>query len=148
MSTGRVRNIIVHDIKSFKESLIRTLIRLDVNYVNLSNIKEGEDDVYLEEEFHFLDRIYRFYDIKDLKHMKISSVIIAGEFDDNIRTLSKDSFMFMREEADLIQSLSSFEPEEVLYEEKTKNNSIPKMNKRLIKQNNVMLNRRLRSNKK
>ena len=148
MSMGRVRNILVHDIKSFKESLIRTLIRLDVNYVNVSNIKEVEDDVYLEEEFHFLDRIYRFYDIKDLKHMKISSVIIAGSFDDNIRTLSKDSFMFMREEADLIQSLSSFEPEEVYYEEKPKNKSIPKMNKRLIKQNNVMLNRRLRSNKK
>ncbi len=148
MSMGRVRNILVHDIKSFKESLIRTLIRLDVNYVNLQNIKESEDDVFVEEEFHFLDRIYRFYDIKDLKYMKISSVIMAGSFDDNIRTLSRDSFMFMREEADLIQSLSSFEPEDVLYEEKTKNNSIPKMNKRLLKQNNVMLNRRLRSNKK
>ena len=148
MSMGRVRNILVHDIKSFKESLIKTLIRLDVNYVNLSNIKESEDDVYLEEEFHFLDRIYRFYDIKDLKHMKISSVIIDGAFDDNIRTLSRDSFMFMREEADLIQSLSFFEPEDVLYDEKPKNNSIPKMNKRLLKQNNVMLNRRLRSNKK
>lgn len=148
MSTGRVRNILVHDIKSFKESLIRTLIKLDVNYVNVSNIKEVEDDVYLEEEFHFLDRIYRFYDIRDLKHMKISSVIIAGSFDDNIRTLSKDSFMFMREEADLIHSLGSFEPEDVLYEDKPKNNSIPKMNKRLLKQNNVMLNRRLRSNKK
>lgn len=148
MSMGRVRNILVHDIKSFKESLIRTLIRLDVNYVNLRNIKESEDDVFVEEEFHFLDRIYRFYDIKDLKHMKISSVIMAGSFDDNIRTLSRDSFMFMREEADLIQSLSFFEPEDVLYEEKPKNNSIPKMNKRLLKQNNVMLNRRLRSNKK
>ena len=148
MSMGRVRNILVHDIKSFKESLIRTLIRLDVNYVNLQNIKESEDDVFVEEEFHFLDRIYRFYDIKDLKHMKISSVIMAGSFDDNIRTLSRDSFMFMREEADLIQSLSSFEPEDVLYEEKPKNKSIPKMNKRLLKQNNVMLNRRLRSNKK
>lgn len=148
MSIGRVRNILVHDIKSFKESLIRTLIRLDVNYVNLQNIKENEDDVFVEEEFHFLDRIYRFYDIKDLKHMKISSVIMAGSFDDNIRTLSKDSFMFMREETDLIQSLSFFEPEDVLYEEKPKNNSIPKMNKRLLKQNNVMLNRRLRSNKK
>lgn len=148
MSMGRVRNILVHDIKSFKESLIRTLIRLDVNYVNLQNIKESEDDVFVEEEFHFLDRIYRFYDIKDLKHMKISNVIMAGSFDDNIRTLSRDSFMFMREEADLIQSLSSFEPEDVLYEEKPKNNSIPKMNKRLLKQNNVMLNRRLRSNKK
>ena len=56
--------------------------------MNISNVKETEDDVYLEEEFHFLDRIYRFYDIKDLKHMKISSVIIAGSFDDNIRTLS------------------------------------------------------------
>ena len=148
MSMGRVRNILVHDIKSFKESLIRTLIRLDVNYVNLQNIKESEDDVFVEEEFHFLDRIYRFYDIKDLKHMKISNVIMAGSFDDNIRTLSRDSFMFMREEADLIQSLSFFEPEDVLYEEKPKNNSIPKMNKRLLKQNNVMLNRRLRSNKK
>ena len=148
MSTGRVRNIVVHDIKSFKESLIRTLIRLDVNYVNLSNIKEGEDGVYLEEEFHFLDRIYRFYDIRDLKYMKISSVIIAGEFDANIRTLSKDSFMFMREETDLVQSLSSFEPDDVNISEKPKNNSIPKMNKRLIKQNNVMLNRKLRSNKK
>ena len=148
MSMGRVRNILVYDIKSFKESLIKTLIRLDVNYVNLQNIKESEDDVFVEEEFHFLDRIYRFYDIKDLKHMKISSVIMAGSFDDNIRTLSRDSFMFMREKADLIQSLSFFEPEDVLYEEKPKNNSIPKMNKRLLKQNNVMLNRRLRSNKK
>ena len=80
--------------------------------------------------------------------MKISSVIIAGEFDDNIRTLSKDSFMFMREETDLVQSLSSFEPDDVNISEKPKNNSIPKMNKRLIKHNNVMLNRKLRSNKK
>ena len=148
MSTGRVRNILVHDIKSFKESLIRTLIRLDVNYVSIQNIKHHEDNVFVEEEFHFLDRIYRFYDIKDLKHMNISNIILAGSFDDNIRTLSRDSFMFMREEADLIQSLSFFEPEDVLYEEKPKNNSIPKMNKRLLKQNNVMLNRRLRSNKK
>ena len=148
MSTGRVRNILVHDIKSFKESLIRTLIRLDVNYVSIQNIKHHEDNVFVEEEFHFLDRIYRFYDIKDLKHMNISNIILAGSFDDNIRTLSKDSFNFMREETDLSQSLMFFEPEDISYEEKPKNNSIPKMNKRMLKQNNVMLNRKLRSNKK
>ena len=148
MSTGRVRNILVHDIKGFKESLIRTLIRLDVNYVSIQNIKHHEDNVFVEEEFHFLDRIYRFYDIKDLKHMNISNIILAGSFDDNIRTLSKDSFNFMREEADLSQSLMFFEPEDISYEEKPKNNSIPKINKRMLKQNNVMLNRKLRSNKK
>ena len=46
MSTGRVRNILVHDIKSFKESLIRTLIRLDVGYVSIQNINHYDDSVF------------------------------------------------------------------------------------------------------
>ncbi len=149
MSVGRVRNILVHDVKSFKESLIRTLIKLEVNYVNLENVIETDNGMYIVEEFHFLDRIFRFYDIKNLKLMDITGVVIAGECNDGIRTLSKDSFLFMREENDLVQSLVPFEPEDELFPEpKKKNPSIPKMNKRMIKQNNAMLNRKLRSNKK
>ena len=51
-SKGRVRNILVSDLETFKEFLIKSLIRNGIEYVNIDN------------EFHFMDKIYRFYDVK------------------------------------------------------------------------------------
>ena len=51
-NTGRVRNIIVKNYYEFEDNLIRKLTRFGIGYVKLGN------------EFHFLDRIYRFYDVK------------------------------------------------------------------------------------
>ena len=45
-SKGRVRNILVSDLDTFKEFLIKSLIRNGIKYVNIDN------------EFHFMDRIY------------------------------------------------------------------------------------------
>ena len=49
---GRVRNILVTNYNEFEEHLVRLLIKFGISYVKLGN------------EFHFLDRIYRFFDIK------------------------------------------------------------------------------------
>ena len=49
---SRVRNIIVSDVEIFEEELIKELIKNEISYVQIEN------------EFHFLDHIYRFYDLE------------------------------------------------------------------------------------
>lgn len=52
---NRVSNILVNNLEEFKEQLIKDLISLGISYVQIDN------------EFHFLDRIYRFYDKVEIK---------------------------------------------------------------------------------
>ena len=66
-SKGRVRNILVSDLDTFKEFLIKSLIRNGIEYVNIDN------------EFHFMDRIYRFYDVKLLSKLIDEGIVIFGK---------------------------------------------------------------------
>lgn len=50
----RVSNIFVSEKELFLDLLVRDLIKNGISYVQIEN------------EFHFLDRIYRFFDVNDL----------------------------------------------------------------------------------
>lgn len=65
---SRVRNLFVNNLEEFKEQLIKDLIKLGISYVQIDN------------EFHFSDRIYRFYDKEEVK--KILCTIENVEFTD------------------------------------------------------------------
>ena len=136
-SKGRVRNILVSDLETFKEFLIKSLIRNGIEYVNIDN------------EFHFMDKIYRFYDIKLLSKLIDEGIIIFGKEEDMVRILSAESLMFARDKADIEKAFIDFEPvdeKEVSFKEV--NRSIPKYNKSMIKRQNRMLNQRLKNNKR
>lgn len=67
-SQNRVSNIFVNDLKEFKEQLIQDLISLGISYVQIDN------------EFHFLDRIYRFYDKEEIRlRFAIENVEVIGK---------------------------------------------------------------------
>lgn len=65
---SRVRNLFVNNLEEFKEQLIKDLIKLGISYVQIDN------------EFHFSDKIYRFYDKMEVK--KILCTIENVEFTD------------------------------------------------------------------
>lgn len=52
-----VKSIVVFDFEQFQEALIKNLIVNNISYVQIDN------------EFHFLDKIYRIYDFNDVKDM-------------------------------------------------------------------------------
>lgn len=136
-SKGRVRNILVSDLETFKEFLIKSLIRNGIEYVNIDN------------EFHFMDRIYRFYDVKLLSKLIDEGIVIFGKEEEMVRILSAESLMFARESADIEKAFIDFEPvdeKEVSFKEV--NRSIPKYNKSMVKRQNRMLNQRLKNNKR
>ena len=54
---SRVKRFIVTDLEEFEENLVKCLIMGGISYVQI------------EDEFHFLDNIYRFYDSKKLKEI-------------------------------------------------------------------------------
>lgn len=56
-NTGRVRNIAVSNKKVFCADLAKNLCELQIPYVQVEN------------EFHFCDSIYRFFDFKDLLNL-------------------------------------------------------------------------------
>ena len=51
MEKFRVQNFIVSDLEKFEDALAICLIRNQIDYVQIDN------------EFHFLDKIYRFYEV-------------------------------------------------------------------------------------
>ena len=135
-SKGRVRNILVSDLDTFKEFLIKSLIRNGIKYVNIDN------------EFHFMDRIYRFYDVNLLSKLIDEGIVIFGKEEDMVRILSAESLMFARDKVDIEKAFIGFEPEveEVTFNKK--GSSIPKYNKSMIKRQNYMLNQKLKNNRR
>ena len=135
-SKGRVRNILVSELDTFKEFLIKSLIRNGIEYVNIDN------------EFHFIDRIYRFYDVKLLSKLIDEGIVIFGKEDEMVRILSAESLMFARDKVDIENAFIEFEPEVEEVTFKKKGSSIPKYNKSMIKRQNYMLNQKLKNNRR
>lgn len=125
----RVINIAVNNKDYFIELLIRDLISEGISYVQIEN------------EFHFLDHIYRFYDVKQDR--------------EQIKKLS-DAKNIFSEIALSLNFLDFDEPDRFLgvtvaegrvYNEFPVKPSRPNM-KKMIKQQNRMVNQRLRQNKR
>ena len=138
-SKGRVRNILVSNLDSFKELLIRGLIRHNISYVMIDN------------EVHCFDKIFRFYDVKDACNLIDEGVLIFGREDEKIRLLSDMDLIFAKKEQEFKDTLLNFGVEDVSCEEVSyskKKQGIPSYNKRQIKRDNHMLNQKLKRNKR
>jgi len=133
---NRTNYDLVSDLDTFKEFLIKSLIRNGIEYVNIDN------------EFHFMDKIYRFYDVKLLSKLIDEGIVIFGKEDEMVRILSAESLMFARDKADIENAFIGFEPEVEEVTFKKKGSSIPKYNKSMIKRQNYMLNQKLKNNRR
>lgn len=125
----RVVNIIVSDLDLFEEELVRDLIKNEISYVQIEN------------EFHFLDKIFRVYDsvtkedmIKDLDKMIMSPIdlVFNRDHDDLVRIFSDEKDIFIDCSTDVILP----------------KNNVPTFNKKLVKRNNKMINQKIRSYKR
>ena len=102
----KVKNVLVYDLEQFQEDLVRELISNNISYVKVGN------------EFHFLDKIYRFFDI-----CLVDNLSIVSDFD--LFNLKEENFMCSSNET--------------IFEEKKKVN----YTKRKIKEDNRRANAKL-----
>ena len=131
----RVVNVAVSNKEYFLEILVRDLISRGVSYVQIEN------------EFHFLDHIYRFYDVKQdwnqivhfLENQKLadslSSVFGLFPLDNQDKNIG---IMVVEEKNQVMDD----------YGEQSSNNFFKTNMKKMIKQQNRMINQRLRQNKR
>ena len=131
----RVVNVAVSNKEYFLEILVRDLISRGVSYVQIEN------------EFHFLDHIYRFYDVKQdwnqivhfLENQKLadslSSVFGLFPLDNQDKNMG---IMVVEEKNQVMDD----------YGEQSSNNFFKINMKKMIKQQNRMINQRLRQNKR
>lgn len=103
MMQSRVRNILVEQVDSFTDALAWWLAREQISYVQIGN------------EFHFLDRIYRFYEFDQYK-----------EFLRRV-DLSSDC-------ADLLFGGKTVEGESIAYDGGSSRKNVPHYNKRMVQQ--------------
>lgn len=125
-----VKNIAVSDRKFFTEWLVRDLIQHQISYVQIEN------------EFHFLEYIFRFYDMNEDKEQIIKLSGIGNVFDE----ITVVPSLFEIEEKDPFLGVTVAEGR-VVSEFPVKQHSKPNM-KKLIKSQNRMINQRLRQTKR
>ena len=82
----RVRNVLVFDLEQFQEDLVKELIVNNISYVQVEN------------EFHFLDKIYRFYDLNYVEDlgtliMDFDSVCPGISYADGVVSSSAGSYL-------------------------------------------------------
>lgn len=116
----KVKNILVTNKEVFIELLIKELINNSISYVQIDN------------EFHFEDKIYRFYDANDYQNAKAANVTIEVLNLMDIKDLASHN---------LEESLTTIEKDD--YQE----NELftPKINKKYIKQQNRQYNSQIKN---
>lgn len=128
----KVKNILINEKNEFIELLIRELIKYEIGYVHIDN------------EIHFDNYIFRFYDIQDDKE-KIRRIIDEDVLKIEIIKVNvleeKNKLQKLSELPDILQT---FKPEEGEIKE---NVHAPRLNKKLIKQYNKATNKRLKTKK-
>lgn len=130
---GRVRNIIVTGYDDFLEYLIKDLTKIGISYVQIGN------------EFHFLDRIYRFYNTKLHRNIILSQDKFIEE---NCIVCNPLDVALLKERDEFERFFKKFD-EELLIE--TVNDSpfesdqvYEPLNKKNIKKNNCCINKILK----
>lgn len=116
----KVKNILVTNKEVFIELLIKELINNSISYVQIDN------------EFHFEDKIYRFYDANDYQNAKAANLTIevlnlmdikdlaSHNLEESLTTIGKDDY----QENELFT---------------------PKINKKYIKQQNRQYNSQIKN---
>lgn len=132
----RVRNIVVNEKDDFLELLIRELIRDGISYVQIEN------------EFHFLDHIYRFFSAEEIRSVKVS---------DNHRTdyrvFSPIDLVFCKKEENLVRMFLRTDETNICecntsFSPLTSKENAPVKNKQLIKQQNRRVAQQLKQRKR
>ena len=128
----KVKNILINEKNEFIELLIRELIKYEIGYVHIDN------------EIHFDNYIFRFYDIQDDKE-EIRRIIDEDVLKIEIIKVNdleeKNKLQKLSELPDILQT---FKPEEGKIKE---NVYAPRLNKKLIRQCNKATNKRLKTKK-
>lgn len=132
----RVRNILVTEKDDFLELLIRELIRDGISYVQIEN------------EFHFLDHIYRFFSADEVRRVKISD-----NDKPNYIVFSPIDLVFCKKEEDLVQMFSRADETNICefntdFSHLTPTKNVPTVNKQLIKQQNRRVAQQLKQRKR
>lgn len=136
---GIVRNYVVTDKSKFCDVLASSLCKMGISYVQIEN------------EFHFNDKIYRFFNFGDAIELteQVSFVCLDRE---KVLTLSPGQLLFAREKEDIDLMLDPLqqdvitECEHIEFEDKRKLKFGNQ--KQLIKHDNKMINQRLRNSYK
>lgn len=130
---GRVRNIIVSDLEQFKDALTLSLIRNNIEYVAVNN------------EFHFLDKIYRLYDFKVIAKLG-GTIKFAGESSDDVRVLTPFEMSSLKSKTDMERLLCELEYPNGEIKTIGSANRVPIYNAEMIKKDRGSVNQVIRRN--
>lgn len=136
---GIVRNYVVTDREKFCDAMASSLCKMGISYVQIEN------------EFHFDDKIYRFFNFGEAIELDelVTFVCLDRE---KVLTLSPSEFLFVRDQEDLGRMLDPLgqevfrETEHVDYEEDKRKNFGNQ--KQLRKHDNKMVNQRIKNSYK
>ena len=133
-SKGRVRNYVVSNKELFCDFLASSLCKMQVEYVQIDN------------EFHFNDRIYRFYSFDECLQLQ-GNVLFVGIDKDKLISLSPQDLLFNREVDSLERLLHPEESmimdvPEIRFDDKKKNN-FP--SRKSIRENNKKVNQKIKN---
>ena len=136
-SKGRVRNYIVSNKEMFCDYLARSLCKMQVEYVQVDN------------EFHFNDKIYRFYTFDECLELQ-GSVVFVGIDKDKLISLCPQDLLFNRDTDSLERLLHPEESmimdvPEVKFDDKKK---ISFQTKRSIREDNKKVNQKIKNSYK
>lgn len=123
---NRVKNILVNDVETFQEELVKELIKNQISYVQIEN------------EFHFLDYIYRIYDLEVVAELFLQQHVYFQKIEFNeTRFDSSDSSIFTKITGQYVPHLD-FNQNKLDF---CKDNHGHRINKQLIKQQNRQVNK-------
>lgn len=140
-NTDRVKYIIVDHKDLFIEHLLRDLIKYDIGYVKIDN------------EIHFLDKIYRFYDMSEDRKFIINNLItekalnyeiITRGFNEMYEDITANKYEKLLRPNTKYTIVGSEKEENKTYSEK----SYQKQNYKFLKHHNKMINNKLRSSRR
>lgn len=137
-SKGRVRNFVVSNKEMFCDYLARSLCKMQVQYVQIDN------------EFHFNDKIYRFYNFEECLELD-GKVVFVSLDKERLVSLNPQDLLFTRTSEDLVRYL---EPQDELIGDvagvkyKDERPVEKRASKQLIRRDNKMVNQRIKNSYK
>lgn len=132
---GIVRNYVVTDREKFCDAMARALCQMQISYVQIEN------------EFHFNDKIYRFYNFGEEIELseQVSFVCLDRE---KVLSLSPCDLLFAKDTMDLNRLLDPMEDmivpsEDISYEEEKPKQKVNV--RRVMRHDSKMINQRIKN---